>query len=101
MGNFALVKKLNSAFLSSLPIEKDALQEAVAIRDLIAIARISHKLRGTASNMCAMPLSNAAHQVEQAARTNQIDLIAQRWFDVEHQIEQLIGALSTPESNLP
>ena len=101
MGNFDLVNRLNSAFLSSLPIEKSALQHAVASKDLNAIVRISHKLRGTASNMCAMPVSVAAHQVELAARSNQIDLVAQRWTDLDQQIEQLLYALSTPESNLP
>ena len=101
MGNFDLVNRLNSAFLSSLPIEKSALQHAVASRDLNAIVRISHKLRGTASNMCAMPVSVAAYQVELAARSNQIELVAQRWTDLDQQIEQLLYALSTPESNLP
>ena len=100
MGNFELVKKLNSAFLSSLPTEKGALQQAVAIGDLIAIVRISHKLRGTASNMCAMPVSVAAHKIELAAQSNQIDLVAQRWIELDQQIQQLLCALSTAESNL-
>ncbi len=99
MGNFALVEKLNNAFLGSLPSEKGALQEAVLNGDLNAIARIAHKLRGTASNMCAMPLSDAASNVEQAARFNQIELVAQPWFELKHQIENVMNALSTKESS--
>ncbi len=99
MGNLALVEKLNNAFLSSLPSEKVALQDAVVISDLNAIARIAHKLRGTASNMCAMPLSDAAKNVEQAARSNQIELVTQRWLELKDQIENVMDELSTTESS--
>ncbi len=99
MGNFALVEKLNNAFLSSLPSEKVALQDAVAICDVNAIARIAHRLRGTASNMCALPLSDAAKNVEQAARSNQIELVEPRWHELKLQIENVIDKLSTAESS--
>ena len=99
MGNLALVEKLNNALLSSLPSEKVALHDAVVISDLIAIARIAHKLRGTASNMCAMPLSDAAKNVEEAARTNQIELVEPRWHELKLQIENVMEELSTTESS--
>ena len=99
MGNCTLVEKLRIAFLSSLPSERDLLQDAIEICDLSSVARIAHKLRGTASNMCAIPLSEAAHQVEQVARTKDIDLIAQRCLDLNQHIEKLIDALSVRDSN--
>ncbi len=99
MGNFALVEKLNNAFLNSLPTEKVALQDAVSTCDLSAIARIAHKMRGTASNMCAMPLSDAAGKVEQAARSNQIETVEQRWLEMIDQIEKVMDELSTKESS--
>ena len=99
VGNFALVEKLRIAFLSSLPSERNLLQDAIEICDLSSVARIAHKLRGTASNMCAIPLSEAAHQVEQVARNNEIHLIAQRWLDLNQHIEKLIDALSVRDSN--
>ena len=99
MGNCALVEKLRIAFLSSLPSERNLLQDAIEICDLSSVARIAHKLRGTASNMCAIPLSEAAHQVEQVARNNEIHLIAQRWLDLNQHIEKLIDALSVRDSN--
>ncbi len=98
MGNCALVEKLRIAFLSSLPCERDLLQDAIEICDLSSVARIAHKLRGTASNMCAIPLSEAAHQIEQVARNNEIDLIAQRWLDLNQHFEKLIEALSLRDS---
>ncbi len=99
MGNCALVEKLRIAFLSSLPSERNLLQDAIEICDLSSVARIAHKLRGTASNMCAIPLSEAAHQVEQVARNNEVHLIAQRWLDLNQHIEKLIDALSVRDSN--
>ena len=99
MGNCALVEKLRIAFLSSLPSERNLLQDAIEICDLSSIASIAHKLRGTASNMCAIPLSEAAHQVEQVARNNEVHLIAQRWLDLNQHIEKLIDALSVRDSN--
>ncbi len=99
LGNVALVEKLNKAFLGSLPSEKIALRDAVANGDLNLIARIAHKLRGTASNMCALPLSDAASNVEQAARSNQIELVAQPWLELNHQIENVMNALSAMESS--
>ncbi len=99
LGNSALVEKLRIAFLSSLPSERHLLQDAIEICDLSSVARIAHKLRGTASNMCAIPLSEAAHQVERVARNNEIDLIAERWWDLNQQIEKSIDALSVRDSN--
>ena len=99
MGNCALVEKLRTAFLSSLPSERNLLRDAIEICDLSSVARIAHKLRGTASNMCAIPLSEAAHQVEQVARNNEVHLIAQRWLDLNQHIEKLIDALSVRDSN--
>lgn len=99
MGNCALAEKLRIAFLSSLPSERNLLQEAIEICDLSSVARIAHKLRGTASNMCAIPLSEAAHQVEQLARNNEIDLIAEQWLVLNQHFEKLIDALSTKDSN--
>ena len=99
MGNRALVEKLIGAFIQTIPIEKLAIQSAIAIGDLTAVARIAHKLCGTAANMCAMPLSDSARQVEQAARSNQIDLVARLSSEVYHQFEEVIGALSAREPN--
>ncbi len=94
MGNGALVQKLLLAFLHSLPIEKKLLEEAIQTVDLCSVARIAHKLRGTALNMCARPLSEAALQVELAARSNEIDLVSQKWFDLNQSIEMLMNSLT-------
>ncbi len=99
MGNSALVEKLLKALSSSLPVEQQSLQVAVQVDDLVSVARIAHKMKGTAANMCAKRLAAVAHDVEQAARSNQIDIVAQRWFDLKFQIENLLDSLSAPDSN--
>jgi HPt (histidine-containing phosphotransfer) domain-containing protein len=98
MGNNALMQKLLMAFLNSLPIEKASLDEAIQTEDWSSVTKISHKLRGTALNMCATPLSDAALQVEFAARANQIDCIAHRCNDLNQQIEMLRNALTMEAS---
>ncbi len=94
MGNGALMQKLLMAFLKSLPMERDSLEEAVQTENWSSVARISHKLRGTALNMCAKPLSEAALQVEIAARANQMDCVAHRCSDLNQHIEMLRNALT-------
>jgi HPt (histidine-containing phosphotransfer) domain-containing protein len=94
MGNNALMQKLLMAFLNSLPIEQESLDEAVRTEDWSSVARISHKLRGTALNMCATPLSEAALQVEVASRANPMDCVAHRCIDLNQQIEMLRNALT-------
>ena len=100
MGNSALVEKLLDTFLDTLPSEKNSLREAIEKDDLTSVSRIAHKLRGTASNMCAIPLSDAALEVEQAARNNQSDLVNQRWSDLDIQLEKLMDALAAGATNL-
>ena len=100
MGNSALEEKLLGTFLETLPKEKNSLREAIENVDLSSVSRIAHKLRGTASNMCAVPLSAAALEVEQAARNNQHDLVSQRWTDLDIHFEKLMDALAAGAPNL-
>ena len=98
MGNSGLVAKLMNAFANTLPIEQCALQAAIEHNDLIAVARISHKLKGTAWNMCANSLAEIANLVEQAARAGQIDKVADRWIEISLQIENILDSISTQDS---
>lgn len=94
MGNKALIEKLLLAFQKSLPVERAALQNAIDSSDFGAAAKVAHKLRGTASNMCSLPLSNVAEGVEQAARDNNLNELESRWSELSHQIELLLNELS-------
>jgi len=99
MGNSALVEKLLSTFLDTLPSERNSLSEAIENNDLSSVSRIAHKLLGTASNMCAIPLSDAALEIEQAARNNQSDLVSKRWSDLDKRFENLMDALTVGAPN--
>ena len=98
MGNGVLMQKLLLAFLKSLPMEKESLVKAVQTENWSSVATISHKLRGTALNMCAKPLSEAALQVEIAARANEIDFVAHRCINLNQHIEMLMNALTEEAS---
>ncbi len=82
MGNRGLADKVMLAFSISLPIERTMLQQAIDSNDLETVARTAHKLKGTALNMCADGLAEVAHQVEEAARAHQNDVVSQRWLEL-------------------
>ena len=99
MGNLALVEKLLRAFSETLPTERQLLQAAIEAGDLGVIARVAHKLKGTASNMCADSLSESAHQLEAAARAENVGLVTGSWHALNKQVDDLLGELSLQGSN--
>lgn len=99
MGNSDLAKRLMNVFMNTLPVEKSAIQGAINSSDMAAIARTAHKLKGTASNMCADGLAEFANAVEQAARADQADLVSQHWFDLSSQIDMVMESLFSKDSD--
>jgi len=68
LGIDAFAEKIATAFVASLPNERQALRSALSDSDWVQVARQAHRLRGSASNVCANELCLAAEAVEQAAR---------------------------------
>jgi HPt (histidine-containing phosphotransfer) domain-containing protein len=93
MGNQNLANKLMGKLLDTLPVDKDSLQSAIELSDFCEVSRIAHRLQGTASNICAELMSEAACQVEQAAKDNQLDLVGKNWVFLKGHIDALIREL--------
>jgi HPt (histidine-containing phosphotransfer) domain-containing protein len=89
VGNAALVEKLLKTLSTTLPTDREALAEAVEFNDLETVARIAHRLRGTAANVCANPLAQAAQQVEQVAKTGERITLVYRWESLRNEIDRL------------
>ena len=98
MGNSELLAKLMTAFSKTLPVERNLLQAAIQSNDLTVVARIAHKLKGTASNMCAQSLSEIANDMEQSARLNQLDSINGQWEKIASQIDSVIDCIAAKGS---
>ncbi|MDZ4849843.1 MAG: Hpt domain-containing protein [Pirellulaceae bacterium] len=96
IGSFA--DKLAHAFISTLPIERKALREAVASNDLTQVAKQAHRMRGSASNLCAVELSTAAEAVESAARSECEDNVLRLFNDVESAIDRLLTEFENSDS---
>jgi len=51
-------------------------------------------MKGTAANMCAERLSNAAANLERAARSSDLQVVADSWLGLQQEIGVLLEALT-------
>lgn len=95
MGNQALAAKLVGVFLGTLPKEKHALESATATIDLDEVRRIAHRVQGTAKNICAVPLAEAAFLVENAAVQRDVASLYTHLETLNAQIEAILDELAS------
>ncbi len=91
LGIESFADKLASAFIASLPGEREGLRKAVDSADWPQVAKFAHRLRGSASNLCANGLSAAAESVEKAARNALSDSVISLIEEVEAEIIRILG----------
>jgi HPt (histidine-containing phosphotransfer) domain-containing protein len=95
MGNQALATKLAGVFLGTLPKEQQALELAIETIDLDDVRRIAHRVRGTAKNICAVPLAEAAFLVEQAAEQRNVASLHTHLETLKTQVEAILDELAS------
>jgi histidine phosphotransfer protein HptB len=91
LGIEAFAEKIANAFVATLPSERQALRTAMESSDLSIVARQAHRLRGSASNVCALELSEAAEAVEAAARKDLAESVLSLIADVEAAIDRILN----------
>ena len=91
LGIESFADKLASAFIASLPNERQVLRTAVDSADWVQVAKYAHRLRGSASNLCANQLSSAAEAIETAARNDVTESIVSLIENVESEIDRLLN----------
>jgi two-component system, sensor histidine kinase and response regulator len=64
----ALLRTVLGVFLDDLPKQLRTLEAAVSQDHRPQVADLAHKVKGAAANLCAQPLSQAAAELERAAR---------------------------------
>ncbi len=99
LGIDSFADKLATAFVATLPGERTALRIAISNADLNQVAKQAHRLRGSASNVCANELSVAAEAVEQAARNELVDSTASLIDHVESAIDRILHEFESGRLN--
>ena len=84
-----LVKAVLDAFLVDLPLQVSKLKEAIDTKDLNQIAALSHKLKGAASGIGGISLSNHVLKMEKMAKAGSLDTLPSELL----QLERLVSAL--------
>ncbi|MCE3019258.1 MAG: Hpt domain-containing protein [Pirellula sp.] len=95
MGNQALAKKLAVVFAGTLPKEQRDLHSAIETNELDQVRRIAHRVRGTAKNICAVPLAEAAFLVEHAAEQRDVALLYTHLESLKKQVEAILDELAS------
>ena len=91
LGINSFADKLVASFVAALPNERNALRSAMDAADLKLVAQQAHRLRGSASNLCADELSAAAEAVETAARNAFSDSVTLLIDEVELAIDRILN----------
>lgn len=95
MGNQTLATKLAGVFSDTLPKELTALQSAIEANDLEEARRIAHRIHGTAKNVCAYRLAEAAFHVEHAAGQRDVAPLYTHMENFKTQVEAILDELTS------
>ncbi|MEY8214170.1 MAG: ATP-binding protein, partial [Colwellia sp.] len=78
-----LVNAILHAFLVDLPLQISKLKEAIETKDLTQIATLSHKLKGAASGIGGISLSNHVLKMEKMAKAGSLDTLPSELLQLE------------------
>jgi HPt (histidine-containing phosphotransfer) domain-containing protein len=93
MGKLELAERLVKILSEGLPSDLLDLQSAMDSGDIAKVASLAHRMKGTAANMYAERLSNAAANLERAARSSDLQVVADSWLGLQQEIGVLMEAL--------
>ena len=82
-----VVKQFLTKFIDRLPEDLSTLRSAVASGNPDAIAKLGHKLKGTAANLAVEALLELAERLEKAARIGEMDQCRQLLTEIEVTVD--------------
>ena len=94
MGNEELAATIINGFLDGIPDQMGPLREAVEQRDSPTVQRLAHGLKGSASTVGAIALSEATARLEAAGRAEDLDDAGALLGKVDCCVQELIGEVS-------
>ncbi|MCW2763906.1 MAG: Histidine kinase, partial [Marmoricola sp.] len=87
------LKQLAHLFLEDLPHALADLQLAIDAGDMRAIERLAHRLRGAAFTVSAEPLAEAANQLEQIGKNQELDRVQEAASQLQARAAELVTEL--------
>jgi CheY-like chemotaxis protein/HPt (histidine-containing phosphotransfer) domain-containing protein len=95
-----LLKEIAGLFLENCPKLMADIKDAVSKRDMQALERAAHTLKGSVSNFFAQEAVDAALQLESIARSGDTTQVDEAFEELEKKIERLKPALSALEQEV-
>jgi PAS domain S-box-containing protein len=92
-GKLTLLKQLAHLFLEDMPNALADLQLAIDAGDMRAIERLAHRLRGAAFTVSAEPLAEAANQLEQIGKNQELDRVQEAASQLQARAAELVTEL--------
>lgn len=80
-------------FRSKVPQQTSDLERAVATGDAAAAARLAHSIKGSAGNVGARALSDAAGAIEELSRGGEVERAKTRVDAVRRELDRALAAL--------
>ena len=93
-GDETLLHELVSLFLEDTPQRLDHLHTALANRDLPALERVAHTLKGSVGNLCAPRAFEAAKRLERGAQMGDVLRVTAALTDLDMEMARLQTVLS-------
>jgi len=97
IGDEPLIKEIVSSFLADNTKRLELLDKAVKAANLEDIKTLSHALKGSAATVAAKPLSQAAYQLNLAAKANNLETSESLLADVQAEFDRLKTLLAQPD----
>jgi HPt (histidine-containing phosphotransfer) domain-containing protein len=99
LGNESLVTQILSKLETAVRSEGDRIGAAWAAGDFSAVVAVAHRLKGTAGNVGAEALGQAAAQLELAARARETSATSQAIERLDAEIGRLAEAMNQHSDN--
>ena len=80
-------------FLDEYPVQLAEVRQGLSARDLDAMARSAHRLKGSLASLGAMNAADEAAGMEVAARTGNLTEVEAAWSDFEASLERVLPEL--------
>jgi len=94
-GDVELVMEVAGLFLDNCPMLLSEMQEAIARQDSKALERAAHTLKGSAANLVAKSVSEAASRLEMIGRDGEITRAQEAYKVLEEEVQRLSPVLAT------
>ncbi len=98
-GDASLVETVIEGFCAQVDEQLPRIRRALDIEDAATLTAEAHKIRGAAANLVAMPLSEAARQLEQTAKAGDLSGAAQLVDNLTRSyqdLQEFLAAQHTP-----